>query len=128
MSLQKNDRTFQSNSRKSLQPSSDEIPLSFAHSIAGAMRTEWGATPSARKHVCRITGANERAVRNWFEAKNGPSGENLVHLLRHSEAVLATVLRLADRSELLHAASVMELRAHFDRLMITIEASGTRRG
>lgn len=27
--------------------------------------------------VAMITDANERTVRNWFEGKNGPSGESL---------------------------------------------------
>ena len=48
--------------------------------------------------VVQLTGANERTVRNWFEAKNGPSGELLVALCRHSDEVLATVLRLAGRA------------------------------
>ena len=87
------------------------------------MRLEWGATPSARKEVCRLTGANERAVRNWFEAKNGPSGENLVHLLRHSHAVLTTVLSLAGRQDLLVSANVMGLRQHLSQLIETIDAS-----
>jgi hypothetical protein len=36
-------------------------------------------------------------VRNWFDGKNGPSGENLVSLMHHSDAVLSTVLDLAER-------------------------------
>ena len=51
--------------------------------------------------VVQLTGANDRTVRNWFEAKNGPSGELLVALCRHSDEVLDTVLRLAGRT--LHA-------------------------
>ena len=49
------------------------------------------------KIVVQLTGANERTVRNWFDAKNGPSGELLVALCRHSDEVLATVLTLAGR-------------------------------
>jgi hypothetical protein len=30
------------------------------------------------KTVVGLTGANERAVKNWFQAKNGPSGEFLM--------------------------------------------------
>jgi len=36
-------------------------------------------------------------VRNWFEGKNGPSGENLMALIRYSDAVLAMVLQLSGR-------------------------------
>jgi hypothetical protein len=32
------------------------------------------------KVVVNLTGANERAVRNWFDAKNGPNGEFLIAL------------------------------------------------
>ena len=63
-----------------------------------ALATDFGASPSAVKRVARLTSANERAVRNWFEGKNAPSGENLVGLMRHSDAVLSSVLILADRS------------------------------
>ncbi|MGZ3278032.1 MAG: hypothetical protein ACXWKX_08385 [Caulobacteraceae bacterium] len=91
----------------------------FAEAIAAAMQAEWGATPSARKEVGRITNANERAVRNWFEGKNGPSGENLVLLMRHSDAVLETVLELADRRALVSAVGMLGLR---DRLKEVVDA------
>ena|SRR5579863_8966895 len=91
----------------------------FAEVIAAAMQAEWGATPSARKEVGRITRANERSVRNWFEGKNGPSGEHLVLLIRHSDAVLEAVLELADRQPLLPTAGVLGLR---DRLKQIVEA------
>src|SRR5580698_8661690 len=91
----------------------------FAEAIAAAMQAEWGATPSARKEVGRITGANERAVRNWFEGKNGPSGENLVSLIRHSDEVLKTVLELSGRHYLSPALDVTGLR---DRLMEIVDA------
>jgi hypothetical protein len=51
--------------------------------------------------VVRITGANERAVRNWFEARNAPSGENLVALMGRSDEVLEIVLHLAGRQDLI---------------------------
>lgn len=91
----------------------------FAEAIAAAMQIEWGATPSARKEVGRITRANERAIRNWFEGKNGPSGENLILLIRHSDAVLATVLELSGRQTLMSAADVLGLR---DRLKAIVDA------
>ena len=90
----------------------------FAETIAAAMQAEWGTTPSARKEVGRITNANERAVRNLSEGKNGPSGENLVLLIRHSDAVLETVLELSGRQELLPAAGILDLR---DRLKAIVD-------
>jgi hypothetical protein len=96
---------------------------SFAQSIAAALSAEWGASPSARKEVGRITGANERAVRNWFEAKNSPSGENLVRLLAHSDAVLTTVLTLSGREELLANVNVKLLRDQLVKLLESVDES-----
>src|SRR5829696_6367094 len=67
----------------------------FAQAVAAALREEFGILPAGIKTVARLAGANERAVKNWFQAKNAPSGELLVTLCRHSELVLETVLRLA---------------------------------
>ena len=93
----------------------------FAEVIAAAMQAEWGATPSARKEVGRITRANERSVRNWFEGKNGPSGEHLVLLIRHSDAVLDAVLQLAERQPLLPTAGVLRLRDHLKEVVDAID-------
>jgi hypothetical protein len=93
----------------------------FAESIAAAMQAEWGATPSARKEVGRITRTNERAVRNWFEGRNGPSGENLVQLIKHSDAVMETVLELSGRRALLTATKLLSLRDHLKDIVDAID-------
>ncbi len=110
MSFQKMDRNFQSKKGKSFHAESGQHEGLFAEAIATAVLEEWGQAPSARKEVGRITQTNERTVRNWFEGKNGPSGENLVALIRHSDAVLAMVLQLSGRRDLVPAASVLGLR------------------
>jgi len=94
---------------------------SFPQLIAAAMRTEWGASPSARKEVGRITRANERAVRNWFDGRNGPSGENLVSLIQHSDAVFETVLALAARRQALPSLGVAALRTHLRNMLAIID-------
>ena len=63
----------------------------FVRAVAVALKTEFGGTPSALKTVAQLTRSNERTVRNWLEGKNGPSGSNLVILMRHSDRVLRTV-------------------------------------
>ena len=103
----KNDRKFQSKSGKTFQDLDTE---SFVRAIAVALKAEIGATPSALKTVAQLTHSNERAVRNWLEGKNGPSGSNLVILMRHSDRVLRTVLELADRRDLVLAADLTDLR------------------
>ena len=86
--------------------------------IATALKSEWGGSPSARKELGRITHANERAVRNWLDGMNGPSGEHLVLLIQHSDAVFEAVLHLADRYYLSPTAELLELR---QRLVAAIE-------
>ena len=106
MSRRKNDRKFQSTSRKTFQEVDTE---GFVKAIALALKAEFGATPSALKTVAQLTHSNERAVRNWFDEKNGPSGANLVTLMRHSDRVLRTVLELADQRDLVLAVELTRL-------------------
>jgi hypothetical protein len=60
--------------------------------------------------VVALTGANERTVRNWFEAKNGPGGEYLIALCRHSDQVLTTVLTLSGRVTHVRLANLEQVR------------------
>ena len=104
MSSTQNDRKLRSESGRSfLQSGTSGGVDRFAEAIAGALRREFGTVPGAVKQVVRITGANERAVRNWFEARNAPNGENLVILMGRSDEVLEIVLQLAGRQELVTA-------------------------
>jgi hypothetical protein len=104
MSSTQNDRKLRSETGRSfLQSDTPGGVDRFAEAIAGALRREFGAVPGAVKQVVRITGANERAVRNWFEARNAPNGENLVILMGRSDEVLEVVLQLAGRQELVTA-------------------------
>ena len=107
MSRRKNDRKVQSISGKTFPDLDTE---DFVKVIALALKAEFGATPSALKTVAQLTRSNQRAVRNWFEEKNGPSGANLVILMRHSDRVLRTVLGLADRRDLVLAVGLTRLR------------------
>jgi hypothetical protein len=64
------------------------------------------------------TGAGERAVKNWFEGKNGPNGENLVMLVRHSDEVLEALLSMAGREDILAGKLLVDAR---DRLVEMLE-------
>ena len=55
-----------------------------------------------------LTKANERAVKNWFMAKNGPTGRHLVDLVRTSDEVLEAVLLLSGREELVLAKKLAD--------------------
>ncbi|QYC11495.1 hypothetical protein [Brevundimonas nasdae] len=122
MSPTQKDRKLRSNSGRSLlrPPQPDQQP-SFAEAVADAIRREFGGTPGSVKRVVRLTRANERAVRNWFEAKNAPSGENLVVLMRHSDEVLETVLALADRQDLVAARKLAAAREKLEEMLAMID-------
>jgi hypothetical protein len=78
----------------------------FAIAMAKALRDGYGQHTSAIKTVARLTGSHKRAVKNWFAAKNGPRGDHLILLLRESDHVLAAVLALSGRPEVLGALQV----------------------
>ncbi len=67
------------------------------------------------------TGAGERTVKNWFEGKNGPNGENLVALVRHSDEVLEALLLMAGRVDILAGKMLVDAR---DKLIEMLEILG----
>ena len=111
MSLAKNDRKNRSLSGKTLHAER------FADAIARALHREFDHTHAAVKTVVALTGANERAVRNWFDAKNGPNGEFLIALCRHSNQVLETFLSLAGRTEHLKARKVIDAKQKLQEML-----------
>ena len=121
MSPTQKDRKVRSDSGRSfLQRTPSELEPGFAEAVADALRREFGGTPGAVKKVVRLTRANERAVRNWFEAKNAPSGETLVILMRHSDEVLEAMLRLADRQDLVAARKLSAAREKLEEMLAMI--------
>jgi ADP-ribose pyrophosphatase YjhB (NUDIX family) len=99
MSFHKNDRKIQPKKGKSFPGEIAHSNELFNQAIASALKEEFGGGPSAVKTVARLTDANERAVRNWFEGANGPSGRSLVRLIRQSDLVLKAVLTMAGRQD-----------------------------
>src|SRR5882672_1726917 len=114
MSLTKNDRKIQTESGR-LFPSEP-----FAAEIAAALHREYDGMHAGMRVVVQLTRANERAVRNWFDAKNGPNGEFLIALCRHSNQVLETFLLLAGRTEHLKARRVVEAKQKLLELLTLI--------
>jgi len=120
MSFTENDRKFQSKSGTVLREG-EEVRLPFAQIIALALNEEFGESPSSMKLIARVTGANERSVRNWFEAKNGPGGESLITLLHFSDTVLKAVLGLAGRRDMSAAIGLPNLRQQLVDLIAAID-------
>lgn len=114
MSFAKNDRKNQSDRGKTLHAER------FSEAVARALHREFDHTHSAVKTVVALTGANERAVRNWFDAKNGPNGEFLIALCRHSNEVLETFLLLAGRTEHLKARKIVEATHQLQNLLVVL--------
>lgn len=93
----------------------------FATAVSEALRREFGTSPAAVKTVARLARANERAVKNWFDAKNAPSGELLVRLLQHSDEVLESVLHLAERNELLTKKKITDARRELREILAVLD-------
>lgn len=105
-------RTFpESGSQKHLE-------TEYASSVALALRGELGETHRAIKTVMGWTGASERTVKNWFAATSGPSGEHLVAVVRHSDAVFAVFMLLAGREQVVAAEKLINAR---DTLIAMLE-------
>ena len=102
-----------------------ELSLSYSRIIADALRRDFGKTHAAVKTVVERTGANERAVKNWFAAKNGPSGAHLIKLMQTSEGVLEAALIMAGRRDLVVAKKL----ADTEQLLIQmLDLTGELRG
>lgn len=100
--------------------------LTFATVIALALERSVGNAHSAVKITAGWTGANERTVKNWFAARYGPSGANLVGLMGHCDEVLEAVLMMAGRSELLARYELAAAETHLDRALSLIRLSMDR--
>ena len=68
--------------------------------IAAALHQEYGGKIPPNKKIANGTATMARAIKNWFSGRNAPDSANLIHLMEHSNAVLAAVLRLANRHDL----------------------------
>lgn len=131
MSPSKKDRNHQSQNGKSFptQPTGRLGSAGFAMAISEALRREFGSRGSAVKTLVALTAVNERAAKNWFDGRNGPSGEFLMLLCQHSDHVLETVLVLSGRSELVTAKKLVDARVKLQQILQMIdelEASGSQ--
>lgn len=123
MSPTTKDRKFRSPEGTKFQPSGIRRigADGFAKAIATALHKEYGAARGAVKIVVGQTAANERAVKNWFAGHNGPSGEFLILLCRHSDEVMETVLLLAGRAELITAKKFVDAKAKLREMLSLID-------
>jgi hypothetical protein len=102
MSLTQKGRKLRSEFGKSLPRGSlftEPDNPTFTFEMASLLKRAYGGRHSAVKVVAAAVGANERAVKNWFDGKNGPNGENLLRLVIHSDAMLAGFLAMAGKQD-----------------------------
>lgn len=90
----------------------------YPKAIAYALKYELGSAHQAVKIIRRWTGAGERTVKNWMAGLSGPSGQHLVELIRHSDDVLAVLLILAGRQQVVTAQRLVDVR---NKLAETVE-------
>lgn len=114
---------FRKKGNKLHQPG-NEADTSFSRAIAAALHVELGSTHQAVKITMRWTGASERTVKNWLAGTHGPSGENLIRLLRNSDEIFKAVLSLAGRKTTMSDASLLRLRDHLVAAINSLEKDG----
>jgi hypothetical protein len=128
MSFTENDRNFRSNIGKSFPDDGSYDRRPIAGAIAEALQNDFGGTPSAVKRLARLTTSNERTVRNWLDAKNGPNGESLIKLMQHSDAVFEAVLQLAFRELGGFGPGLTKLRESLVAAVTAIDAMSEQNG
>jgi hypothetical protein len=95
--------------------------LDYAASLATALRGELGDSHQAIKTVMRWTGATDRTAKNWVTGIRGPTGEHLISLARHSDAVFEVIIRAAGRESLLVALQLIDAREKLAAALKTLD-------
>jgi hypothetical protein len=122
MSLDNGDRKLQSLSGRIFPRGGERLGAGrFAQEISTALRLDYGNTRAAVKIIVRLTGANKRTAKNWLDARNGPNGESLVALCRHSDEVLATVLAQAGRERILKIKTLVDARSKLREILLLLD-------
>ncbi len=115
MSFRKKGRKIRPIPGKTFRKPSDRVAAidvyDFTAVIAETLRNAFGGSRMAIKTVMACTGVGERTVKNWFQAKNGPNGGNLVELVRHSDEVLEAFLLMSGREDILTAKKLVDARS-----------------
>lgn len=125
MSFHKKGRNFRTVPGKTFPTSTDKLKHpggdGFRSVIAETLHEAFGGTRMSVKAVMAHTGASERTVKNWFQCKNGPNGENLVELMRCSDEVLEAVLWMAGREDILAGKMLVDAREKLVEMLNIID-------
>ncbi len=94
----------------------------YRKAISSALSQELGGAGRAAKETARWTGASERTAKNWISETYGPTGENLIELMRHSDTILDVVLVLAGRHEKRLARRLSHARGEVAEVLKQLDA------
>ena len=97
-------------------------PTEYREAIAAALTHELGGAGRAAKTTINWTGVTERTAKNWISNSYGPSGEHLLELMRHSDAVFSAVLGLAGRNEALTMLRIEHIKRDLEKVLEEMEA------
>lgn len=98
----------------------------YAAAISEALKSELGSSFRATKTVMRWTGASDRTAKYWIAGTRGPDGWHLILLARNSDAVLHTLLKLADRDLFGLAIELNAAKGALGRAVAIIDALRVR--
>ena len=97
-------------------------PVEYREAIATALSHELGGAGRAAKTTIKWTGVTERTAKNWISSSCGPSGEHLLELMRHSDAVFFVVVGLAGRNEALTISRIAHIKQNLEVVLQDINA------
>jgi hypothetical protein len=88
----------------------------YEQAISAALRRALGGRRYAAKTLMRWTGASARTAKHWLAGSAAPSGAHLIRLMRASDIVFATVIRLVGRDSDAGADRISSRTPQFHRL------------
>ncbi len=93
----------------------------YSEAVSAALVRELGSSHQAIKTLMKWTGANERTAKNWLSGANGPSGQHLVEMLKHSDRLVFTIAELTGRQELGIVVDLRTLKLVLGRLTASLD-------
>ena len=93
----------------------------YSEAVSAALVRELGKSHRAIKTLMKWTGANERTAKNWLSGANGPSGQHLVDILKHSDQLVFALAELTGRQELGVVVDIKTLKLVLNRLTASLD-------
>ena len=100
----------------------------YISAVQAALLAELGPTHAATKQIMRWTGASDRSARHWLSGTAGPCGHHLLSLARESNAILAAVLDLCGRTELMLVADIHAVEVALAKAQNSVQLLKRRTG